>query len=109
MGCATCVRLSDGFEGWFAPNVLRRACSLERTKTILQTHRGLVLSPDILCYISMIPAPYSDELPVPKPQNNGTVDRDTSDADEVYLDQVGERTDSGPTFGESGPSSQPVS
>jgi hypothetical protein len=57
----------------------------------------------------MIPAPYSDELPVPKPQNNGTVDRDTSDADEVYLDQVGERTDSGPTFGESGPSSQPVS
>jgi hypothetical protein len=28
--------------------------------------------------------PYSDELPVQKPQNNATVDRDNSDADEVH-------------------------
>ena len=58
---------------------------------------------------AVTPAPYSDELPVPKPQNTSTVDKERSDADEVRLDQVEEGTDSDSTFGQNGPSSQPIS
>jgi hypothetical protein len=55
----------------------------------------------------MIPAPYNDELPVPKPPNNSTFDEGNSDADKVHLDQVGERTDSDLTCGQSDPSLKP--
>jgi len=57
----------------------------------------------------MKPVPYSDELPVPNPQNNATFGKDNADDGEVHLDQVGERTDGDPTFGQSCPSSQHIS
>jgi hypothetical protein len=41
------------------------------------------------------------------PLDNVTMDEDDSDANETHPDQVGERSDSDPTFGQSGPSSKP--
>jgi hypothetical protein len=54
----------------------------------------------------MRPIPHSDEIFAPKPPNSVTVDEFNSDVDEVHPDQVGERTDSDPTFVQSGPSSK---
>ena len=46
----------------------------------------------------MRPVPHSEQLPVPKPPNNVTMDKENSDVDEVHLYQVGEGTDSDPTL-----------
>ena len=54
----------------------------------------------------MRPVPHSDEISAPKPPNSVTVGEGNSDVDEVHPDQVGERTDSDPTFVQSGPSSK---
>jgi hypothetical protein len=54
----------------------------------------------------MRPVPHSDEISAQKPPNSVTVDKGRSDVDEVHPDQVGERTDSEPTFVQSGPSSK---
>jgi hypothetical protein len=53
----------------------------------------------------MRPVPLSDKISAPKPPNSVTVDEGNSDVDEVHPDQVGKRTDSDPTFVQSGPSS----
>jgi hypothetical protein len=45
-------------------------------------------------------------MSAPKPPNSVTVDEDNSDVDEMHPDLVGERTDSDPTFVQSGPSSK---
>ena len=41
------------------------------------------------------------------PLDNVTMDEDDSDVNEIHPDQAGERSDSDPTFGQSGPSSKP--
>jgi hypothetical protein len=46
---------------------------------------------------AMRSVPHSDQLPVPKPPNNVTIDKDNSDADGVHPDKVGERNDNDPT------------
>ena len=54
----------------------------------------------------MRPVPHSGEISAPKPPKSVIVDEVNSDVHEVHPDQVGERTDSDPTFVQSGPSSK---
>ena len=58
---------------------------------------------------AVTPVPYSDQLPVPNPQNNTIFDKGNSDDGEVQLDQVRERTAGDPIFGQGCPSSQHIS
>jgi hypothetical protein len=119
ISCATCVKLLHGWKNgschmpfavlivWTEPKDHSSDCYICSTDIprISSKSKHMVRYPNLPSSIRYVP--HSDKLPVSKPPNNVTTDKENSDADEFHPDQVREQTDSDPIFEQSGPSSKP--
>jgi len=101
--CATCGSILNGWKNgsWHIPVAVPMVSGkpedhssdcyfyLTDISGISSKSKYMVTYPNVPSPMRSVP--HSDQLPVPKPPNNVTMDKVNSDADEVHPDQVGER------------------